>query len=37
MPFQENTYLVWQPAGLTRRHRPGLEPDLILDLLRDEG
>jgi glyoxylase-like metal-dependent hydrolase (beta-lactamase superfamily II) len=37
MPFEENTYVVWLPG---RRDvlviDPGLEPDLILDLLRDE-
>jgi glyoxylase-like metal-dependent hydrolase (beta-lactamase superfamily II) len=37
MPFAENTYVVWLPP-----HRealvidPGLEPDLVLDCLRDE-
>jgi glyoxylase-like metal-dependent hydrolase (beta-lactamase superfamily II) len=38
LPFEENTYLVWQPG---RRDcvviDPGLEPDLILDLLKKEG
>jgi hydroxyacylglutathione hydrolase len=38
MPFAENTYVVWLPD---RRDvlviDPGLEPDLILDFLRDEG
>jgi hydroxyacylglutathione hydrolase len=38
MPFEENTYVVWQPG---RRDAvvidPGLEPDLILDFLRGEG
>jgi glyoxylase-like metal-dependent hydrolase (beta-lactamase superfamily II) len=37
-PFEENTYVVWLPE---RRDAlvidPGLEPDLILDCLRDEG
>jgi glyoxylase-like metal-dependent hydrolase (beta-lactamase superfamily II) len=37
-PFAENTYVVWLPQ---RRDAvvidPGLEPDLILDLLREEG
>lgn len=38
MPFAENTYLVW----LTPRKEglvidPGLEPDLVLDALRDQG
>jgi glyoxylase-like metal-dependent hydrolase (beta-lactamase superfamily II) len=38
MPFEENSYVVWvegQPDCLVID--PGLEPDLILDLLRDEG
>src|SRR5262249_15227228 len=38
MPFQENSYVVWLPE---RRDAlvidPGLEPDLILDFLRDQG
>jgi hydroxyacylglutathione hydrolase len=38
MPFAENSYVVWLPG---RRDAlvidPGLEPDLILDCLRDEG
>jgi glyoxylase-like metal-dependent hydrolase (beta-lactamase superfamily II) len=38
MPFGENTYVVWLPQ---RKDAlvidPGLEPDLILDFLRDEG
>jgi hydroxyacylglutathione hydrolase len=37
-PFDENTYIVWLPG---RRDAlvidPGLEPDLILECLRDEG
>jgi hydroxyacylglutathione hydrolase len=37
MPFEENTYLVWQPP---RREAlvidPGLEPDAILDFLREQ-
>jgi glyoxylase-like metal-dependent hydrolase (beta-lactamase superfamily II) len=36
--FQENSYVVWQagrPEALV--FDPGLEPDLILDCLRDEG
>jgi glyoxylase-like metal-dependent hydrolase (beta-lactamase superfamily II) len=37
-PFEENTYVVWLPG---RRDAlvidPGLEPDLVLDCLRDEG
>src|SRR5438046_3076456 len=36
-PFEENTYIVWLPG---QREAlvidPGLEPDLILELLRDE-
>jgi glyoxylase-like metal-dependent hydrolase (beta-lactamase superfamily II) len=37
-PFEENTYVVWLP-GRTEAVviDPGLEPDLILDCLRDEG
>jgi len=38
MPFQENTYVLWLPE---RRDAvvidPGLEPDLILDFLRNEA
>lgn len=38
MPFAENTYIVWLPQ---RKDAlvvdPGLEPDLILDFLRDAG
>lgn len=37
MPFSENTYVVWQPG---RQEAvvidPGLEPHLILDLLKEE-
>ena len=37
MPFEENTYVVWLPD---RRDAvvidPGLEPDMILDFLRDQ-
>jgi glyoxylase-like metal-dependent hydrolase (beta-lactamase superfamily II) len=37
MPFQENTYVVWLPG---RKEAlvidPGLEPDLILDCIREE-
>src|SRR5207302_5306050 len=37
MPFEENTYVVWLPG---RRDvlvvDPGLEPDLILDFLREQ-
>jgi glyoxylase-like metal-dependent hydrolase (beta-lactamase superfamily II) len=37
-PFEENTYVVWVPGrGDALVIDPGLEPDLILDLLRDEG
>jgi glyoxylase-like metal-dependent hydrolase (beta-lactamase superfamily II) len=37
MPFEENTYIVWLPG----RHDalvfdPGLQPDLILDVLREQ-
>ena len=37
-PFEQNSYVVW-PAGGTEGVviDPGLEPDLILDFLRDEG
>jgi glyoxylase-like metal-dependent hydrolase (beta-lactamase superfamily II) len=38
MPFEENSYVVWQKGG----HKavvidPGLEPDLILDFLRERA
>src|SRR5437868_3562984 len=37
MPFEENTYVVWQPP---RREAlvidPGLEPEAILDFLREQ-
>jgi hydroxyacylglutathione hydrolase len=37
-PFEENTYVVWmRGASEALVIDPGLEPDLILDLLRDEG
>ncbi|HWG41950.1 MAG TPA: MBL fold metallo-hydrolase [Gemmataceae bacterium] len=38
MPFEENTYVVWL-AGSTDCVviDPGLEPDLIVDCLREEG
>jgi glyoxylase-like metal-dependent hydrolase (beta-lactamase superfamily II) len=38
MPFEENTYVVWLP-GRTEALviDPGLEPDLILDFLREQG
>jgi glyoxylase-like metal-dependent hydrolase (beta-lactamase superfamily II) len=36
-PFDENTYVVWQPgASEAIVFDPGLEPDLILDFLRDQ-
>ena len=38
MPFDENTYIAWLPG---RRDAivfdPGLQPDLILDVLREQG
>ena len=38
MPFEENTYVVWLPG---RRDAvvfdPGLQPDLVLDVLREQG
>jgi glyoxylase-like metal-dependent hydrolase (beta-lactamase superfamily II) len=38
LPFEENTYVVWQDG---RAHAvvidPGLEPELILEVLADEG
>ena len=38
MPFEENTYVVWQPGRQDCLVvDPGLEPDLILDFLRDQG
>ena len=38
MPFEENSYVVW-PDGqsVCLVIDPGLEPDLILELLHDEG
>src|SRR6266852_1160432 len=37
-PFGENTYVVWRPGRADALViDPGLEPDLILDFLRDEG
>jgi glyoxylase-like metal-dependent hydrolase (beta-lactamase superfamily II) len=38
MPFEENSYLVWLPgAAEAAVFDPGLEPELILEALRDEG
>ena len=38
MPFEENTYVVWRPGSLEALViDPGLEPNLILEFLRDEG
>lgn len=38
MPFEENSYVVWRPGSTDCIIiDPGLEPDLILDCLRDEG
>ncbi len=38
MPFEENTYVVWWPGAREALVvDPGLEPDLILELLHDEG
>jgi glyoxylase-like metal-dependent hydrolase (beta-lactamase superfamily II) len=38
MPFEENTYVVWQDGRTdTVVFDPGLEPDLILDFLRETG
>ncbi|HBI42534.1 MAG TPA: MBL fold metallo-hydrolase [Planctomycetales bacterium] len=38
VPFEENTYVVWLPGrGDAVVVDPGLEPDMILDFLRDEG
>jgi hydroxyacylglutathione hydrolase len=37
-PFEENTYIAWLPGrGDCVVFDPGLEPDLILEALRDEG
>lgn len=36
MPFEENTYIVWRPDSHDALvFDPGLEPDLILDALRE--
>ncbi len=38
MPFEENTYVAWLPGrGDAVVIDPGLEPNAILDFLRDEG
>ncbi len=38
MPFAENTYVVWKPPSAEALViDPGLEPELILDFLREEG
>jgi glyoxylase-like metal-dependent hydrolase (beta-lactamase superfamily II) len=38
MPFGENTYIIWLPGRTDALVvDPGLEPELILDVLRDEG
>jgi hydroxyacylglutathione hydrolase len=38
MPFEENTYVIW-PSGSTECLviDPGLQPELIVDCLREEG
>jgi glyoxylase-like metal-dependent hydrolase (beta-lactamase superfamily II) len=37
-PFDENTYVVWLPGRTDALViDPGLEPDLVLDCLREEG
>ncbi len=37
-PFQENTYVVWRPERDDALViDPGLEPDLVLDFLREQG
>jgi len=37
MPFEENTYIVWQPGGKEALViDPGFEPDLIIDCLQEE-
>jgi glyoxylase-like metal-dependent hydrolase (beta-lactamase superfamily II) len=38
MPFQENTFVVWRPGRTDALViDPGLEPDLILNLLQEQG
>jgi len=38
MPFEENTYVVWRPGSAEALViNPGLEPDLILEFLREQG
>ena len=38
MPFEENTYVAWLPGRADAVViDPGLEPELILDFLREEG
>jgi glyoxylase-like metal-dependent hydrolase (beta-lactamase superfamily II) len=38
MPFEENSYVVWLPGrGDAVVVDPGLEPDLILEFLREQG
>jgi hydroxyacylglutathione hydrolase len=38
VPFEENCYVVWLPGrGDAVVMDPGLEPEIILDFLRDEG
>lgn len=38
MPFQENTYVVWRPGSTECVViDPGLQPELIVDCLREEG
>jgi glyoxylase-like metal-dependent hydrolase (beta-lactamase superfamily II) len=38
MPFEENTYIVWQPGRSEAVvFDPGLQPELILDVLGEQG
>jgi glyoxylase-like metal-dependent hydrolase (beta-lactamase superfamily II) len=38
MPFEENTYVVWLPGRTDALViDPGLEPEIILDFLREQG